>query len=58
MFKEVSLLFDFKKEIAKYKPMHEIEEIEKVITENEIQDIMDMLKMVEHKNSSDGEKMQ
>ena len=40
-------MFDFKKEIAKYKPMHEIDEIEKVITENEIQDIMDMFKIVE-----------
>ena len=40
-------MFDFKKEIAKYKPMHEIDEIEKVITENEIQDIMHMFKIVE-----------
>ncbi len=44
-------MFDFKKEISKYKPMHEIEEIEKVITENEIQDIMDMFKMVERKKA-------
>jgi hypothetical protein len=40
-------MFDFKKEISRYKPLHEIDEIEKVITENEIQDIIDMLKMVE-----------
>lgn len=40
-------MFDFKKEISKYKPMHEIDEIEKVITENEIQDILDMFKIVE-----------
>ena len=40
-------MFDFKKEISKYKPMHEIDEIEKVITENEIQDILDMFKTVE-----------
>ena len=39
-------MFDFKKEISKYKPMHEIDEIEKVITENEIQDIRDMFKIV------------
>jgi len=50
-------VFDFKKEISKYKPMHEIEEIEKVITENEVQDIMDMLKMVESKKSHDREQM-
>lgn len=50
-------MFDFKKEIAKYKPLHEIEEIEKVINENEIQDIMDMFALSENK-SGNGEKDQ
>jgi hypothetical protein len=45
-------MFDFKKEISKYKPMHEIDEIEQVINENEIQDIMDMLKMLERDNQA------
>ncbi len=49
-------MFDFKKEIAKYKPLHEIEEIEKVINENEIQDIMDMFTL-EEKSKGNGEKM-
>lgn len=50
-------MFDFKKEISKYKPMHEIEEIENIITENEIQDIMDMFSMVERKKTGSGEQM-
>lgn len=49
-------MFDFKKEIAKYKPLHEIEEIEKVINENEIQDIMDMF-ILEEKSKGNGEKV-
>lgn len=38
-------MFDFKKEVNRYKPIMEIEEVEKAIHNNEVQDIIDLLKI-------------
>lgn len=52
-------MFDFKKEVAKFKPILEIDQIETAIHNNEVQDIMDLLKDVireeNEKNTTDGE---
>ena len=52
-------MFDFKKEVAKFKPILEIDQIETAIHNNEVQDIMDLLKDVireeTEKNTTDGE---
>ncbi len=37
-------MLDFKKEILKYKPILEVEEIESSINSDEIKDMMDILK--------------
>lgn len=38
-------MFDFKKEVNRYKPIMEIEEVEQAIHNNEVQDIIDLLKI-------------
>ncbi len=49
-------MFDFKKEVNRYKPITEVDEIEQSIHDNEVQDIMDLLKMaVEGKNNNENE---
>ncbi len=43
-------MIDFKKEILKYKPVMEAEEIESSINSEEIQDLMDILKQLSGQN--------
>lgn len=38
-------MFDFKKEVNRYKPIMEIEDVEQAIHNNEVQDIIDLLKI-------------
>ena len=36
-------MFDFKKEVNKFRPMTEIDDLENLMLDNEVQDIMDLL---------------
>ena len=38
-------MFDFKKEVNKFRPMTEVGDLENNISENEMQDIMDLLRI-------------
>lgn len=49
-------MFDFKKEVAKFKPILEIDEIEKSIHNNEVHDMMDLLKDINKKNKISDDK--
>lgn len=49
-------MFDFKKEINKFKPMTEVSDLENIISDNEIQDIMDLLRITSNENSKKPEK--
>lgn len=48
-------MLDFKKELEKFKPINEIDDIEESIANDELQDIMDLLKEVGKNNNSDKE---
>lgn len=49
-------MIDLKKELLRYKPVMEIDEIEKSINSNEIQDMIDLIKQVSgQKNITDKE---
>ena len=41
-------MFDFKKEVNKFRPMTEVGDIENSILNNEVQDIMDLLRIAEN----------
>ena len=38
-------MFDFKKEVNKFRPMTEVGDLENTILDNEVQDIMDLLRI-------------
>lgn len=46
-------MFDFKKEINRFKPILEIDEVENSINTNEVQDIMDLLELAIKEKKSD-----
>ena len=37
-------MFDFKKELAKFQPLSEMKDVEKIINDNNIEDLMDILR--------------
>ena len=37
-------MFDFKKELAKFQPLPEMKDVEKIINDNNIEDLMDILR--------------
>lgn len=37
-------MFDFKKELAKFQPLPEMQDVEKAINDNNIEDLMDILR--------------
>ena len=39
-------MFDFKKEVNRFRPMTEVEELENTELESEVQDVMDLLRTV------------
>ena len=43
-------MLDFKKEIQKYKPILEVEDVENSINSDEIKDMMDILKQLSNQN--------
>ena len=49
-------MLDFKKEVSKYEPLLETEDIEKAINSDEIQDVMDLLQHITKRISEDGKK--
>ena len=38
-------MFDFKKEVNKFRPMTEVGDLENTILDNEVQDVMDLLRL-------------
>ncbi len=38
-------MFDFKKEVNKFRPMTEVGDLENTILDNEVQDVMDLLRI-------------
>ena len=38
-------MFDFKKDVSKFRPMTEVGDLESNISENEMEDIMDLLRV-------------
>ena len=46
-------MFDFKKEINRFKPILEIDDVENSINTNEVQDIMDLLELAIKEKKSD-----
>lgn len=45
-------MINFKEELAKYKPILEVDDIEDTIYSNELQDIFDMLQYVSRQNKT------
>ena len=45
-------MFDFKKEVNKFRPMTEVNDLEDIILDNEIQDIMDLLRISVNEHSA------
>jgi len=45
-------MIDFRKEILKYKPVMEVDDIENSINSDEIKDMMDILKQLSNQNMS------
>ena len=39
-------MFDFKKEVNKFRPMTEVADLENTVLDNEVQDVMDLLRTV------------
>jgi hypothetical protein len=49
-------MFDFKKEVNRFKPMTEVNDLENTMFENEVQDVMELLRLSigENKHDRDG----
>ena len=37
-------MFDFKKEVNRFRPMTEVDDLENIVLDNEVQDVMDLLR--------------
>ena len=49
-------MFDFKKEVNKFRPMTEVGDLEDTILDNEVQDIMDLLRLSNDTKTKKAEK--
>lgn len=47
-------MFDFKRELAKYQPLPEIEQVDEKVNDNNIEDIIDLLKDLKRSGTAFG----
>ena len=49
-------MFDFKKEVNKFRPMTEVGDLENTILDNEVQDVMDLLRIANNEQKKTDKK--